>query len=415
MNAVKLSICLPTYNRASFLKKALGYFVDTYKFPCDYEIVISDNASTDDTRSVVGTFIGQGLPIRYYRRNENIGYEPNLASIFRHARGEYAVYLADDDMLVCEGLAEALHYMDNNIEVTACYAPWFLHDEIKSQDVCTFYDVKQNTKFSKGRFSETLSFIVDEHVFPEVGIYRTSAIRAAWVPRYFAYWAFSHLAHYLDQGAIAFLSKPFYRAITISTLTRDRPQAGNDEALTAWDRYKGGLEYLLHLGARRGTVDLTPERRHHYETQIKRFTLSRMAVAMRLWVEKREYVKAYELYTRLTLNGFSQHPDVLAIRDSLPLMVAVQTLAWLTNAAAEVNRLLLHNVDDRHSLEGLLRELGLRPDIKVEGDIPDLTPEEIERTAVFVPSLQDREVYLARGHAPNLVFAEEDIVQPVAV
>ena len=79
MSQVKLSICIPTYNRAPFLEKALNYFVELYQFSFKYEIVISDNASTDSTREIVDRFIAKGLPIegRWYTgtfRNALIGY-----------------------------------------------------------------------------------------------------------------------------------------------------------------------------------------------------------------------------------------------------------------------------------------------------------------------------------------------------
>jgi glycosyltransferase involved in cell wall biosynthesis len=108
VSAIKLSICLPTFNRAVFLNKALAYFVTDYKIPFEYEIVISDNASTDNTREIVDAYISEGLPIRYFRRTENLGYEPNLSSAFRHARGEYNVYLADDDMLIIDGIVDTI-------------------------------------------------------------------------------------------------------------------------------------------------------------------------------------------------------------------------------------------------------------------------------------------------------------------
>lgn len=413
MSGIKVSICIPTFNRAKFLTKALTYFVEAYVIPYNYEIVISDNASSDDTSEVVKSFIAKGLPIRYFRREENLGYEPNLASAFRHARGEYNIYLADDDILIIDGVIEAIRYMDENPDVVACYAPWYLHNEQLNVDESTFYSVDNDTKFKHRDFTSVFSFLIDRHVFPEIGIYRAEALRSAWVPRYFAYWAFSHLAHYLDVGAVAFLKKPFYRAVIVSKIIRDRPQAGNDEVMTAWDRYRGGLEYFLYVGAKRGAIEQTTHRRIFYEEAIKQFTLLRMTVAMRFWVAKKDYVKAYELYVRLLLGGQQNHPSVVELKESLQLMAAVQTLVWLVNASAEINRLVLDGATDHASLEGLLREAGLRNDVAIVRDVPDQPLEIIQRSAVFVSDALDRDAFIDRGFPPNLIFSDVDITRAI--
>lgn len=413
MHQIKLSICIPTYNRAPFLEKALGYFVDLYKFPFSYEIVVSDNASTDDTCEVVKRFLGKGLPIRYFRQVENFGAEANSLGSYRHALGEYVLYLADDDLLINEGIIEAIRYLDLNIDVGACYAPWYTHDEVDGRDNPPFYSVAKNTKFKKQAFESCFDFLIDGHVFPEIAIFRSSALRSALVQRHFAYWAFSHLAHFLDQGAVAFLKNPFYRQVIRSKITRDRPQAGHAEVLTAWDRYRGGLEYFLYMGAKRGAVDMNADKRRTRDAQVLDFTMVRMTVALRMWFQKRDYVRAYELYTRLMMGGFASHPEVAEARNVLPLMVAVQTLAQQANTAPEVEKLLLHGVDNHDSLADLLREVGLRSEIEIVAPATELTEIEVGRTAVFVTEVRDREHYVRKGHPPNLVLSESDLLSHV--
>ncbi|MGE6784146.1 glycosyltransferase family 2 protein [Ensifer adhaerens] len=413
MRQIKLSICIPTYNRAPFLEKALSYFVELYKFPFSYEIVVSDNASTDDTCEVVKRFLGEGLPIRYFRQVENFGAEANSLGSYRHALGEYVLYLADDDVLINDGIIEAIRYLDLNIDVGACYGPWYTHDEVEGLDNQPFYSVEKNTKFKKQAFESCFDFLIDGHVFPEIAIFRSSALRSALVRRHFAYWAFSHLSHFLDQGAVAFLKNPFYRQVIRSKITRDRPQAGHAEVLTAWDRYRGGLEYFLYIGAKRGAVDMAPDRRLSRDQQILDFTMLRMTVALRMWFQTGDYVRAYELYTRLMMGGYASHPEVVAARNVLPLLVAVHTLAEQANTAPEVEKLLLHGVDSYNSLAELLREVGLRSQIEIVPQSTELTEIEVGRTAVFVAEARDREHYVRKGHPPNLVLSESDLLSHV--
>ncbi|WP_295556569.1 glycosyltransferase family 2 protein [uncultured Hyphomicrobium sp.] len=411
MSGVKLSICIPTFNREAYLRNALDHCERDYKFDFPYEIVISDNASTDNTKAVVETFIAKGLPIRYHRRAVNGGSGPNLACAFHHAVGDYAIYLADDDFLIADRVTEAMAYLDANPDVAACHAPWYLYDEVADKDVTQFYAVDADKKFPQGSFADLFQFIFERHIFPEIGIYRASALRSAWVPREFCFWAFSYLAHFLDQGAVAFLKQPFYRSVTRSKIAPNRQQAGNDGVMTGWDSYRGGLEYFLYVGLKRGKISNTREARALYDEKCRIFMLNRMAVAVRFWVARKDYIKAYELYTRMAIGGMGEHPELTKIRDALPLMAALQTLAYQVNATADIDRLILAGTTDPAAIEDMLRSLGLEPQIEVTTEPPQHDRAKAPRSAVFAGNPALRERYLALGYKPNLIFTDGDLSQ----
>jgi glycosyltransferase involved in cell wall biosynthesis len=102
MSNVLISICIPTYNRAHYLRKCiesvLGYQTD------DIEIIIQDNYSPDDTEQVVKSF--QDKRIRYFRNQSNIGARLNVRTIINHAQGDYCLFLTDDDMLIPGAISE---------------------------------------------------------------------------------------------------------------------------------------------------------------------------------------------------------------------------------------------------------------------------------------------------------------------
>jgi glycosyltransferase involved in cell wall biosynthesis len=414
MSPIKLSVCIPTFNRDVFLRRLLAHLRDDLDLQFPYEIIIADNASTDGTQAVAEEFIALGMPIRYYKRTVNDPWAA-LASAYLRARGEYALYLADDDLLIGEPLAAAVGYLDKNPDVSAVYAPWFLHDDIAGRDTAQFYHVDADTRFAQQSFAELFDFIFERHVFPEIGVYRTATLRSAYVPREFCFWAFSYLAHFLDVGAVTFLKQPFYRSVTRSTLAANREQAGLGEVLTAWDRYRGGLEYLLYYGAKRGRIAMTPEQHVKYEQMCKVFVLNRMIVAMRLWVGRKDFIKAYELYVRIMLGGLGNHDEMKAIRASLPLMVAVQTFARQVNAAVGIRRVILSKVVDVRSLSGLLYEVGLDPHIEVTAEPATHSPDHMEDTAVFTGQDADRRRFIELGYMPNLVFSEDDLTRELIV
>lgn len=412
---IKLSICIPTYNRSAFLRRALQYYLENIDFPFAYEIVISDNASTDDTSALVEEFIGHGLPIKYFRRATNGGLEVNVMSVFHLVRGRYAVYAGDDDRLIMDGLREAVDYLETNPVVSACYAPWYQHNEIEGRDTHLFFELERDVRFVRRGFSEVFDFVTEGHIFPEAAVFRVSALRSLPIPGVFCYSPFMHLAHFLDFGDIAFLKKPFYRSIIQSAIARDRVQAGHDEAMTSWDRYRGGLEYFLHTGLKRGAMTLSGDRGGRYKHVIEQFVFVRMSIALKLWLGKKNYLKGHEIYVRLAANGLAGTPDLLPLRDVLPRMAALQALAWTAGAVAGISQLVLHGIGNIAPVEQMLRELGLPQDVSVLDKVDTDEPADIAKTLVLVPGDAERQKFLERGFMQNLVLRESDLSASILV
>lgn len=96
-----LTIAIPTYNRAKFLKIGLEKLLLQIEGNENLiDLLVSDNCSEDDTKKIVENFIHQGYPIRYNRNLENLGMDGNFAYCFNNAKGKYIWILGDDDYLV---------------------------------------------------------------------------------------------------------------------------------------------------------------------------------------------------------------------------------------------------------------------------------------------------------------------------
>ena len=94
-----LSICIPTYNRAEQLKNNLTSICEQIHTD-DVEIIVSDNASTDTTESVVRELQAHYPYIRYNRNKQNIGLDKNLLVSIENAHGQYCWYCSDDDRIL---------------------------------------------------------------------------------------------------------------------------------------------------------------------------------------------------------------------------------------------------------------------------------------------------------------------------
>jgi glycosyltransferase involved in cell wall biosynthesis len=131
MNTPKVSVIIPTYNRAHLIGETLES-VRAQTFG-DYEIVVVDDGSTDDTRSVVA----KAAPRARYIYQENTGIPEVLNVCIREARGEYIQHLGSDDLLAEDTLARSAALLDAHPEVAMVYgAAWLIDGAGKRLSVC---------------------------------------------------------------------------------------------------------------------------------------------------------------------------------------------------------------------------------------------------------------------------------------
>lgn len=95
-----LTIVIPTYNRGGLLGMLLDSIGQDFdEWPDELELVVMDNASTDDTIAKVENRRESGMPIRLLRNATNVGMDTNLAAGFDAARGKYLWQIGDDEIL----------------------------------------------------------------------------------------------------------------------------------------------------------------------------------------------------------------------------------------------------------------------------------------------------------------------------
>lgn len=92
----RLSIGLPVYNGESLLPEAIEALLgQSYR---DFELIISDNASTDGTAAICKAYEAQDSRVRYIRQPRNIGMTPNHNFVAGAARGEFFKWASHDDL-----------------------------------------------------------------------------------------------------------------------------------------------------------------------------------------------------------------------------------------------------------------------------------------------------------------------------
>ncbi len=114
----RVSIGLPVYNGENFLEEAVGSILNqTFH---DFELIISDNGSTDKTQEISERYAALDPRIRYYRHSRNRGAAWNFNHVFHLSRGSYFKWAAHDDLITPGFLENAVKVLDDDPEVVLC-------------------------------------------------------------------------------------------------------------------------------------------------------------------------------------------------------------------------------------------------------------------------------------------------------
>ncbi|NJM71109.1 MAG: glycosyltransferase family 2 protein [Scytonema sp. RU_4_4] len=171
-NQPRLSIGLPVYNGEKFIKEAIdSLLAQTFK---DFELIISDNASTDKTEEICRAYAVKDKRIHYYRNEKNIGCARNFNRVFELSSGEYFKWAAHDDLHAPDFLMKCIEVLDKDDTVILCHSKTHFIDE--HGKFLQNYDIQLRTDSLKPheRFHELLT----KHLCYQIyGVIRASALR----------------------------------------------------------------------------------------------------------------------------------------------------------------------------------------------------------------------------------------------
>lgn len=139
-NNFKVSIGLPVYNGENFLKYALDSLLSqTFR---DFELIISDNASTDTTPKICQEYVLRDKRIRYIRQDNNMGVLWNFNFVLKQSNKEYFIWVSSDDKLHPEFLQKNIDILEKNKNVVCSIGDVIYSDVIN-------YEFKLNNDTKK--------------------------------------------------------------------------------------------------------------------------------------------------------------------------------------------------------------------------------------------------------------------------
>lgn len=231
MNNPKLSILIPTYNGASLIGPTVeSVLAQSFE---DYEIIIGDDCSTDNTGEVVRML--QTSSIRYFRNPRNLGYGNNLNACFEKARGEIIFLLGHDDILLKDALVKTVKAFDLGSDIGVVTRPyyWFYDGVEKPVRVVRPFNAQEDSILSVFEGQKAINSIFKSAGQLSGLAYRKSCIDIPFHEEIFP----AHIypfASILKSYKAVYL-KDYTVAVRIeSSMTRHRPQIYNISPTASW-------------------------------------------------------------------------------------------------------------------------------------------------------------------------------------
>ncbi|OGP69406.1 MAG: hypothetical protein A2169_06920 [Deltaproteobacteria bacterium RBG_13_47_9] len=125
--SLKLSLCIPAFNRGPFIGETLESIIS--QAADEVEIVIVDGASTDNTQDIVSGYQRRFSRLRYYRGEQNMGFDRDLQKSVELAEGEYCWLMCSDDVLRTGAIAAVMDAIRQG------HALIIVNAEVRNQDL----------------------------------------------------------------------------------------------------------------------------------------------------------------------------------------------------------------------------------------------------------------------------------------
>jgi len=133
----RVSIGMPVYNGERYLRESLdALLAQTFQ---DFELIISDNASTDETEAICRAYAARDARIRYFRNATNLGAAHNYNRVFELSTAPYFKWAASDDLCAPECLACCVEALDREPAAVLAYPKTKIIDEYGTM-LCVYDD-----------------------------------------------------------------------------------------------------------------------------------------------------------------------------------------------------------------------------------------------------------------------------------
>jgi len=187
----EITIGLPVYNRDHSIKKVIESILDQ-SFE-NFDLLISDNASTDNTEKICRDFAKKDKRIRYFRQEENIGMNPNFKFVLDNAlpKAKYFMWAASDDLRSLSFLERNISFLRNNENYIGSMSPSY-HESKSNNNKRDVFSIEGsqyeriNNFFKFAWRSHGIFYsVIKKEIIQQTSCYLEDYIAADWVVDFF--------------------------------------------------------------------------------------------------------------------------------------------------------------------------------------------------------------------------------------
>jgi glycosyltransferase involved in cell wall biosynthesis len=211
-----VSIGMPVYNAAPFLRQALESVLAQSLNA--FELLISDNASTDSTEDICCEYARRDPRVHYVRQASNLGLPANWNYVARHARGRFFKWASGNDYLAPTMLEACVHELETHPEVVLAYGRTRLVDELGVRDDVYVGDFAALDDAPSARFRAVTEQLALNNAIS--GVHRTAVLKQTGLIRPYPGSDLVLLVELALRGTFAMLHDVFfYRRIAASSFS----------------------------------------------------------------------------------------------------------------------------------------------------------------------------------------------------
>jgi len=279
-----VSIGLPVYNGEKYLVAAIQSFLD--QSFVDFELIISDNASTDRTEEICKSFVPRDPRIRYFRNRVNVGATRNHNIVYELSTGYYFKWAGHDDLYAPNYLAECVEVLDRDPDIVLCYPKTILIDD-SGRETGRYEenDLDLNSPYPHERLHNILHHPLDMLLSPAYGLARMRCM--AKTSGYGNYYGADRvvLEELTLQGVFTKIPEYlFYRRMHLESSSVSNPYYSGSVQGSRWKRFLGNLN-----GIRRAS--LSPRERFLCYREFWSF-YSKLRRVNGVWLDIKQFLAA---------------------------------------------------------------------------------------------------------------------------
>jgi glycosyltransferase involved in cell wall biosynthesis len=171
----RVSIGMPVFNGEKYVEEALDSILkQTFS---NFELIISDNASTDRTQTICLSYASKDPRVQYYRNETNIGAPENFNRVFNLSSGDYFRWATYDDLIAPEFLEKCVSVLDKDPSIVGCICKTGRIDQ--NGNLVGYYNEKFLKKMASSKPHERFRDLLNMY-------YTTTPLYAVYRTRFFA-------------------------------------------------------------------------------------------------------------------------------------------------------------------------------------------------------------------------------------